>query len=165
MLVTYFLGSATTVADTWGHYLKVVIVDAGAWNGLKVASSKEAESRAVPAAIKEAIENGFARVHVLLDAKEVVQAIKGNFDWSINPKLALNFAHMEYSYIPRLLNSMHCYSSNRGLDREMVLLFLVVEGLLLVLFCDVLLSCLALTHLLLLFFACRLNEKLLYKNK
>ena len=62
-------------------------------------------------------------------------------DWSINPiisnikKLALNFAHMEFSYISKLLNSTahllakHYYSSNRNLDRKRELLFLGVAGL------------------------------------
>lgn len=62
--------------------------------------------RAVLTHIKKAIENGFTGVHVVLDAREVIQAIKGNFDWSINPviseikKLALNFAHMEVFFFP-----------------------------------------------------------------
>ena len=108
--------------------IKGVIVDVGAWDGPKVASCKKTEAMAVLTGIKRPIENGFVRVHVWLDAKEMVQAIKGNFDWSINPiisdikKLDLIFAHMEFSYIRRLLNSIahllakHCYSSNRDLD-------------------------------------------------
>lgn len=86
----------------------------------------------------DSIENGFARIHVLSDVKEVVQAIKGNFGWPVNPitsyikKLALSFAHMEFPYNPRVFNSTahllgkHYYSSNQDLDREKAALFLGV---------------------------------------
>lgn len=46
--------------------LKGAIVDVGAYNGPKVTSSKEAKTSAILATIKKAIQNGFARVHVLL---------------------------------------------------------------------------------------------------
>lgn len=46
------------------------------------------------------MENGYASIHVLMDAKKVVQGHNGDFDWAINPiianinKLVLNFAHV-----------------------------------------------------------------------
>ena len=73
-----------------------------------------------------------------MDASKVVHAINGNSDWAINPiisdikKLALNFVHVEFSYIPASLNyAAHslaklAYSCNRDIDRERALLFLRV---------------------------------------
>lgn len=75
-------------------------MDSGAWIGPKVFSSKEAETRAVLAAVKEGKEKGFETIPVWLVAKEVVQALSGDFDWAINPfvsyieNLILHFAHV-----------------------------------------------------------------------
>lgn len=84
------------------------------------------------------MEKGYARDQVCLDAKEVVQAVKGDVDWAINPivanvkKLILNFAHMEFSYIHRNLNfAVHSftklfYSCKNDMDWERAVLFLEV---------------------------------------
>lgn len=55
-----------------------------AHNSKKVTSSKEAKSIAVLHAIKKVIENGCVMFDVLRDAKKVVQARIGDFDWEIN---------------------------------------------------------------------------------
>lgn len=65
--------------------LNNAIVDAGAIQGPKVTTSKKAEMRASLAALEKAKEIGFERVRVLMDAKEVVQDLKCDRDWSINP--------------------------------------------------------------------------------
>ena len=41
--------------------------------------------RSVLTALEMARKNGFGRLGVLLDAQEVVHALKGGFDWSIYP--------------------------------------------------------------------------------
>lgn len=70
----------------FGYIMKLnnTTVDAGAIQRPKVTSSKEAETRAVLAALKKIRKNDFERVCILTDAKEAVQALKGNGDWSIN---------------------------------------------------------------------------------
>ena len=56
--------------------IKGYAMDVGAWIGTKVISSyKEVETRAFLTAIKKAKENGYARIVVLTDAKEVLKAI------------------------------------------------------------------------------------------
>lgn len=64
--------------------------DACAWNiGLKVSlSKKKAETRMVLTALKTATENRYAWVQVLMNAKEVVQALIGEVDWAINSIIA-----------------------------------------------------------------------------
>lgn len=58
--------------------------------------------------MKKARVNGFTRIHVLMGSKVVLQAIYGDFDWTINSivkdikKLVLNFVCVEFSYIPRI---------------------------------------------------------------
>ena len=59
-------------------------MDAGAIQGPKVISSKEVEARAVLAALEKVWKNGFDRLRILMDAQEVVYALKGCIDWSIN---------------------------------------------------------------------------------
>lgn len=79
----------------------------------------------------------YQRVRVLMDAtKVVVQALNSDFDWAINYviadiKLLLSiFAQVEFSFIPRILNSAahslakFCNSSNQDIGRERVPLFL-----------------------------------------
>lgn len=50
---------------------------------------------------------------MLMDAnKVVVQALNSDFDWAINQVIAdnklllLNFVHVEFSFTPRILNSV-----------------------------------------------------------
>lgn len=63
--------------------------------------------RAVLIGVKMAIQNGYETVHVLMNAKAI-----GDFDWEINSiivdiKLRFsNFAYVELSFIPRILNSV-----------------------------------------------------------
>ena len=49
------------------------VMNACAWNGLKVTSSKEAEARTVLATLKMYIEKGYATIQVCLDAIELVR--------------------------------------------------------------------------------------------
>lgn len=57
-------------------------------------------------------KNGFVRLRILMDTKEVVQAMKGEYDWSINPiilnirALASCFCFMDFDYIPWPLNGL-----------------------------------------------------------
>ncbi|XXG53836.1 hypothetical protein AAC387_Pa03g1865 [Persea americana] len=62
-----------------------IVVDAGAIQGPEVASPKEAKVRAILIALKKARKNGFDKVCVLIDAKEVVHVLKGDRNWSISP--------------------------------------------------------------------------------
>ena len=55
--------------------------------GLKVSSPKEGEMRAILVSLLEAKEWGFNKILVLLNAIEIVWAIKGTSDWSINSVL------------------------------------------------------------------------------
>lgn len=58
--------------------------------------------RAILATIKRDIENGYTSLHMLMDVKEVVQTLNGDFDWAINPiivdikKLILNFLMLSF---------------------------------------------------------------------
>ena len=118
--------------------LKRSIIDAGAWLGPKVTPSKEPEVGVVLAVLKRAIEKGYARIRVCLDAIKVVCAINDKFDWVINPitadikKLSLNFTLVEFSYIPKSLNyTAHSlaklsYLCNLDIDQERTLLFFQV---------------------------------------
>lgn len=83
--------------------LNGIIMDAGAIQGLKVASSKETEAMAVLIALEKVRGTDFDRVHVLVDAKKVMQALKRDQDRSINPiisdikPLATLFRHIEFN--------------------------------------------------------------------
>ena len=85
-------------------------MDAGAIEEPKVASSKKAEARVVLAASAQERRNDFDKDHIFMDTKEVVQALKGDRDWSINPinldirTLGSLFCFQEFDYIPRILN-------------------------------------------------------------
>lgn len=52
------------------------------------------------------MENGYASVHELMDAKKMDQVLNGDLDWAINPiiadikKLVLNFAHVKVLFYP-----------------------------------------------------------------
>lgn len=97
---------------SFGFIMKLndVIVDASAIQGPKVASSKEAETRAVLATWEKARSNGFVRARVFTNYREVVQALKGDIDWSINhifsdtKALAFSFYFVDLTYIPMSLN-------------------------------------------------------------
>ena len=68
-----------------------------------------------------------------MDAKEVVRAFIGEFDWAINSiivdikKIVLNFAYFKFSFILRTVNSAAhslvglCYLSNQDIDEERAL--------------------------------------------
>ena len=90
--------------------LNDVIVDAGAIQGPKVISSKETEVKAVLTTLEKAWKNGFYRLRVLTDAQEVVYALKGGLDWSINSiildikSLASLFLSVDFEFIPRAQN-------------------------------------------------------------
>ena len=108
--------------------LNDVIVDAGAIQGPKVVSSKEAEARAVLATLEKASKNGFDRLCTLTDAQEVVYALKGGLDWSINSiildikSLVSLFVSVDFEFIPRALNEQahrlakFCFSSRQDVD-------------------------------------------------
>lgn len=59
-------------------------MDAGAIEGPEVISAKEAKVREVLAAMKKTGKKGFVTLHILMDAKEVMQVLKGDYNWSIN---------------------------------------------------------------------------------
>lgn len=60
-------------------------MDACAWIGPKVASSKESRSGSGSRHFeKKGIEKVYARIQVCFDAIEVVQAVNYKFDWVIN---------------------------------------------------------------------------------
>lgn len=51
--------------------------------GCRCHSIKEAETRAISAALRKAKDFGFLRTHIFSDAMEVINAIKGAEDWVI----------------------------------------------------------------------------------
>ena len=60
--------------------------------------------------MKSLKDRGFSKAHVMSVVPEVVQAINGNFDWSIDPILqdikhfSNSFDSIVFSYIPRDYN-------------------------------------------------------------
>lgn len=80
------------------------------FKGLEVASSKETEAMAILTGLEKARATDFDRVHMLMDAKEVVQALKRDQDWSIGrviseiKTLATLFRCVEFDYTPRAQN-------------------------------------------------------------
>lgn len=81
-------------------------MDAGAIQGPKVISTKEPKARAVFARLDNAGKNDFLRLRILMDDKEVVQALKVKYEWSINliildiKALGSCFCFMDFNYIP-----------------------------------------------------------------
>lgn len=100
-------------------------MDATATQGYKIASSKNAEVRAVLNELEKARKSGFDRLHVVLNAQEVVLALKGNYDCSIDPIISDIKAFVSWFYcvdldcISRILRDMahrlakFCYSSSQ----------------------------------------------------
>ena len=86
------------------------IVCAGAIQGPKVFSSKEAEARAILLDFLKVTERGFSKACILSDAREVVQAINEAHDWTINSivldikSIASNFDYISFKFTPRSLN-------------------------------------------------------------
>ena len=87
------------------------IACAGAIQGPYVFFSKEAEVRAILIALIKVKERGFLKACILSDAKEVVQAINGVYDRTINSivldiiSMASNFLHISFKFITRSFNS------------------------------------------------------------
>ena len=83
-------------------------------DGLKVASSQEAEARAILAIVIKARPRDFSKVHIFSDALEVVRGTNISFDWSIDPilhgieSLASNFEWIEFSFNPRIDVELYC---------------------------------------------------------
>ena len=85
-----FMDAAYKTKEGWasfGYIMKLNgdIVGTGAIQGLKIDSAKEAEAKAILAALDKVRKNGFVRLRILMDEKEVVQGLNGEYDWSINP--------------------------------------------------------------------------------
>lgn len=80
-----------------------------ALHGAKVLS-KEANATAVPCVLREARLRRIHKIHLLLDALDVVRVINGALDWSIHHILphikdvSSNFDEIIFSHIPRRLN-------------------------------------------------------------
>lgn len=108
--------------------LNGIIMDAGAIQGVKVVSSKEVEVRAVLDVLEKVWKNGFGRLRVLLDAQEVIHALKGGFDWSIKSiildikSLDSLFLSVDFEFIARALNEQayrlanFCFSIRRDVE-------------------------------------------------
>lgn len=103
-----------------------------------LASSKEAEERAVLTTLERAMANDFDRVYMSMDRKEVLQALKGDQDQSINPIISdikaftTLFLCVEFDYIPRALNvqahmlAKFCFSTRQDVTWERASLILWV---------------------------------------
>eukprot|EP00268_Persea_americana_P008985 TRINITY_DN13535_c0_g1_i2.p1 TRINITY_DN13535_c0_g1~~TRINITY_DN13535_c0_g1_i2.p1 ORF type:complete len:141 (-),score=17.62 TRINITY_DN13535_c0_g1_i2:1004-1426(-) len=108
--------------------LNDVIVDVDAIKRPKVVSSEEAEAREVLAALGKAWKNGFDRLRILMDAQEVVFALKRGLDWSINSiildikSLVSLFVSVDFVFIPKTLNEQahrltkFCFFSIQDVD-------------------------------------------------
>ena len=82
----------------------------------------------VLAALKKAWKNGFIGFHVLTDTQEVIYALNGGLDWSINSIildikfLASLFLSVYFEFIPRAPNKQahklvkFCFSSRHDVD-------------------------------------------------
>lgn len=85
-------------------------MDVGVIKASKVFSSKKAEARSILAALENAWKNVCIRPRILLDTREVVQALKGGYSLSIIPiildtkALTSLFLSIDFDYIPRALN-------------------------------------------------------------
>lgn len=83
---------------TCGHY------------GPKLHSSKEAEASANLFALKKASCMGLSRIALFLDAKEVIDSINGQEDWTINPIIldiksqCSGFSLVRFFFVPRTMN-------------------------------------------------------------
>ena len=101
---------------------------AGSLDESKVSSSEQADRMTILEALSETKLRGFPIVHHLSHGIEVVLAIKGNLDWSINPiledisSLTTSFELFEVSHIPRALNLVahSCTEKTYKGDRNMV---------------------------------------------
>lgn len=88
---------------------------AGASKGLKLFSPKKGKARVMLLVVMKAEKKGFSKIHILSITIEVINAINGNMDWSINSIVvdilvtSSNFINVESSYILRKHNSLvHC---------------------------------------------------------
>lgn len=61
----------------------MVLMGAGASRGLKMCSSKEAETGVVLLALSKAKDWGFHMIHLFLDALEVISALNGGKDCAL----------------------------------------------------------------------------------
>ena len=100
----------------------------------KLISSKEGEARAILFALKEDSSRGFLKVVLFLDAKEMVDTINGQMDWTINPIIldikyqCSCFSVVEFLFITRTSNvaahvlAKHCYQLGKSFCWDVLLL-------------------------------------------
>ena len=84
---------------------------------------KKAKARATLLVVMKAKKKGFSKIHILSITIEVINAINGNTNWSINSIAAdilvtsKNFINVESSYIPRKHNSLVHHLGNLSFTR------------------------------------------------
>jgi len=103
-----------------------VLVDKGVYIGMT--TNNQAEYTALKMGLEEAKKMGAKKVEVYMDSMLVVNQLKGIFKvknrelWALHDTiktLAASFEHINFTHVPRELNTLADTAVNRALDEEL----------------------------------------------